>query len=184
MSRIPLAPRLSVVWVVLPVLTILGIALTPAPGWPGAQHHFLELAPTGRLEFSANVLLYVPLGLAIGARAASPAAGGLFGFLLSTATELLQFVVPGRDPSASDIVANSFGALLGSAVCLVPGLRGFLRRPMLRIEAIVRLSSTGPDSIARTWVLVWAVVILSMLNLSAVLLLPAIPAGQQYVVRS
>lgn len=73
-----------------------------------------------------NVLLFVPLGLAVAGAAGagrSPtvrlaAAGGL-GAGLSVAIEGVQLVVPGRATDVDDVIFNALGALVGGAVLLV-----------------------------------------------------------------
>jgi VanZ family protein len=99
---------------------IVGASLAPLPAWEGARQHFFALVPEashqGRLDFEENVLLYLPLGVALMAqriplaRAVAIAAG------LSLCLELSQFFVPGRDPSLSDVLANSIGAASGAAL--------------------------------------------------------------------
>jgi len=61
----------------------------------------------------ANLLLFVPLGIALATlgwppRRAILAAGGL-----SLSIELAQFVIPGRDPSLGDLLFNLAGAAVG-----------------------------------------------------------------------
>lgn len=78
------------------------------------------------LEFSANVLMFVPLGffLAILFWQRWYLAIPLL-CCLSVGVELLQgWLLPGRTPSWSDVLANSLGGLLGA---LIPGLR-YLRQ--------------------------------------------------------
>jgi glycopeptide antibiotics resistance protein len=60
-----------------------------------------------------------------------------YGFVASVAVEMIQLVVlPGRQASFSDVVANTGGALLG-AVAMV-ALRRFLLRRGRRAEAVTR----------------------------------------------
>jgi hypothetical protein len=67
-----------------------------------------------------NVALFLPLGLVAGWRAKSPWKVALAGALFSTAIELLQIAVPGRDPELRDILSNSAGAALGAALVYRP----------------------------------------------------------------
>jgi hypothetical protein len=77
-----------------------------------------------------NVGLFLPLGMAITWRGKSFWRATLAGAVLSTAVELLQTLIPGRDPELRDIVANTIGAALGAALIyrprtwLVPTARG------------------------------------------------------------
>jgi glycopeptide antibiotics resistance protein len=74
------------------------------------------------LEVAANVLVFVPVGIVAYvflprrarwlALAAGPAA--------SVAIELTQLLaLPNRDPSINDVIANSIGATIGVALCLL-----------------------------------------------------------------
>jgi hypothetical protein len=62
----------------------------------------------------ANVGLFVPLGLVLGWNRQRVGFAFLCGLLLSTTIELSQTVIPGRDPSVSDIVFNTLGTGLGA----------------------------------------------------------------------
>lgn len=73
-------------------------------------------------EFTANIVLFVPVGVLI------PLALGrvdnrvlsltiLVGVLLSITIELAQFFIPGRVSSVFDVLANTLGTLVG-VVCV------------------------------------------------------------------
>lgn len=66
------------------------------------------------LDTTLNVLLFMPLGAALRLGGATRRRIALFAFALSTAIEAVQFQIPGREPSARDIAANTAGALLGA----------------------------------------------------------------------
>jgi hypothetical protein len=76
-----------------------------------------------------NVGLFVPFGIAAGWRAKSLWRVVLAGALFSTIIELLQMVIPGRDPELRDIVSNTAGAAIGAMLVyrprawLIPGAR-------------------------------------------------------------
>ena len=64
-----------------------------------------------------NVLLFVPLGLALGMRGRrSPLRAWLGLTLLAGAIEVIQIFLPGRFPTLSDVIANSTGAAIGLAM--------------------------------------------------------------------
>ena len=66
------------------------------------------------LEAAANILLFVPLGAALGLRGLSVGKTVGYGFLLSAAVEGTQWLlIPGRTTSLDDVVLNTFGALVG-----------------------------------------------------------------------
>lgn len=73
------------------------------------------------LEFTGNVLMFLPIGLffllLFGRRRWWLAM--LFGVLLTIGIETTQLFLPGRVTDARDVVANSLGALLGVIVALV-----------------------------------------------------------------
>jgi hypothetical protein len=69
---------------------------------------------------SLNVLLFVPLGIALGSLPSSRRAAGLvvLAFLLPIAIELFQLMLPalGRQCSSADIVDNAMGLTIGLAL--------------------------------------------------------------------
>jgi hypothetical protein len=71
-------------------------------------------------ETSLNVLLFVPLGLALGALPGSPRAAVLIvgAFLLPVAIELFQLAVPalGRGCQSADVIDNTMGLVIGLAL--------------------------------------------------------------------
>jgi glycopeptide antibiotics resistance protein len=74
------------------------------------------------LKSFANVLLFMPLGAALGLYDVSLRSALLASVALSGAIEVAQFVVvPGRTSSVDDVVLNTLGAILG--YLLVSGLR-------------------------------------------------------------
>ena len=65
----------------------------------------------GVLDFVGNLLLYLPLGVALAHRPARRAAAS--GFLTATAIEVLQIWFVGRYPGIFDVVANACGQVIG-----------------------------------------------------------------------
>jgi hypothetical protein len=80
-------------------------------------------------DFINNILLYVPLGIALGATSLLRAS--LCGLCLSTLAESLQIGYVDRIPSPVDIASNTLGAVLG----------------YLAARAILRLTSHDPRSL-------------------------------------
>jgi glycopeptide antibiotics resistance protein len=74
------------------------------------------------IEFSANILLFVPAGLFL-VILAGPRRwwlGPLAGFGASSAIELGQLVfLPDRFATVNDVIANSVGAIIGTALALI-----------------------------------------------------------------
>ncbi|MCL7979147.1 MAG: VanZ family protein [marine benthic group bacterium] len=64
-----------------------------------------------------NVILFVPLGLALGLRGRpAPWRAWLGLTLLAGAIEVVQIFLPGRFPTLSDVIANSTGAAIGLVI--------------------------------------------------------------------
>jgi hypothetical protein len=71
----------------------------------------------GSVDFVLNVLLFAPLGFGLSLAGVRPARAVLAMIAATIAIETLQvFVVPGRDASVGDVIANSTGGTLGYAV--------------------------------------------------------------------
>lgn len=70
----------------------------------------------GWIEVPANVLLFVPLGFLLTLLFRRPWVGAAIAVMLSVAAEGTQILLPGRQPSLRDIVANALGALIGAGV--------------------------------------------------------------------
>ena len=83
-----------------------------------------------RVEFLANIGLFVPVGvfvlLLFGSRLWWVAVLG--GIALTSAIETAQRSIPGRVSDPRDVVANSAGAVIGVVLALVLTLPSSLRR--------------------------------------------------------
>ncbi len=130
----------SLIALVVFCLAVAVITFWPGPPDPNGQHWlrgFLERAHAhglpawitfGKIEFSSNVLMFVPIGL-FGALALPgrrwlivPAA-----LVASAVIELVQAVaLPLRYGTVRDVVSNTLGALLG--FLLATAIIGWLRR--------------------------------------------------------
>lgn len=77
----------------------------------------------GWIEFIANVLMFLPLGFLLALLFRHPWYGVALALALSVAAELAQFVIPSRQPSLRDVLANAAGAALGAALAWVFVLR-------------------------------------------------------------
>ncbi len=77
----------------------------------------------GWIEFVANILMFVPLGLLLTLLFAHPWYGVVLALALSVAAELAQIVIPSRQPSLRDILANVLGAAIGAALAWLLVLR-------------------------------------------------------------
>ena len=98
------------------------------------RHGYLLSVDDSRLEFLANIALFVPVGmfllLLVGTRlwwlalAASLA--------MTTAIEIAQRNIAGRVPDERDLAANGLGAIIGILIALVLTAPAALRRRRLR----------------------------------------------------
>ena len=96
---------------------------------------------SGWLEFVANILMFVPLGLLLTLLFAHPWRGVVLALLLSGGAELAQFVLPSRQPSLRDVLANVAGAAIGAAIAWV-----FVLRRRRRSAAIAKPVAEDPVS--------------------------------------
>ena len=89
------------------------------------------------VEFAANVLMFVPIGLFLlllfGRRLWWLAV--IMGTLLSALIEFAQLYLPGRVSDVRDLTSNSLGALIGVLVALVLTWPAAARRRRLRESA-------------------------------------------------
>jgi hypothetical protein len=121
----------------------------------------LVCGDTGGVDVLLNVLLFIPFAIGLRLTGLRWLLVCLIGGAMSLSVEFLQWaVVPGRDPSLSDVLANTTGTALGAA--LAPSLPAALRPTP---EAARRLMVGG------------AVAVLLLQSIGAVLLRPWIPAG-------
>jgi hypothetical protein len=128
--------------VVLVVGVVLALTLRPEAG-PRSQEFVrcLLCGPHGSADAVANVLLFLPVGVALHAALRSARLAWLLAALLSLGIEALQFLVPGRDPSLGDLAFNSLGAALG--VVLVRHAELLLRPGRRVARRLVLLAATA-----------------------------------------
>lgn len=97
---------------------------------------------TNRMEFLANIALFVPVGvfmlLLFGSRFWWLAVAG--GVALTSAIEIAQRSIPGRVSDPRDVIANSTGAVIGVLIALVLTLPGTLRRRRERRARVDRVA--------------------------------------------
>jgi len=98
------------------LLVIALATLWPMPGELKIQGLCLICGGRGTADLLLNIMLFMPLGVALVLRGSSRVRAALLALALSTTIELLQFYIPGRDPSVSDVLANTCGAVLGALI--------------------------------------------------------------------
>lgn len=109
--------RAGVGFLGLSLTAILCLTLMPVPEWQWETEKRFDLCilcTAGAVpDFLQNILLFLPLGVALAFRRYRLWPAVLVGALFSLAIEITQFIVPGRDPSLQDIGCNTLGAFLG-----------------------------------------------------------------------
>ena len=78
---------------------------------------------SGWIEFAANVLMFVPLGFLLTLLLRHHWYGVVLALVLSAGVELAQIVIPSRQPSLRDVVANVLGPAVGAALAWLIVLR-------------------------------------------------------------
>ncbi len=114
-------------------------------------------------DLLANVVLFAPVGIGIALLGAGLGRAVLAGLVLSTSVEFIQVVLPGRDASLGDVIANSTGAWLGAALMLAAPLWLGARR-----------------EVAHGLVLAWAALLGGLFWMTGWLLAPSLPATVYY----
>jgi len=99
---------------------LLAIAIaTLAPGDPeGTTGGFACVFCGDRAlaDFLINVILYMPLGVGLAMSGVRLSRIVLAGVLLSSSIEAVQVILPGRDASVGDVIANTLGTGLGALI--------------------------------------------------------------------
>ena len=163
-SRFP-ARLLRVTAVVVAVAAILSATTFPATGTGSSGlSRCIVCGERGVADALLNILLFAPLGVALSLNRLRAGPAVLGAFVLSGLIETAQLlVIPGRDPSAGDLVFNSLGAMLGFA--LAASARWWMRPPAARAAALA-------------WG--WSTVVSAILWGTGLLLAPALPRAHYY----
>lgn len=106
------------------------------------RHGYLTSIDDTRMEFLANIALFVPVGmfllLLFGTRLWW--LGVAASFALTCAIELAQRTIPGRVSDERDLIANGLGAIIGVLIALVLTAPAALRRRRLRRRRAITAS--------------------------------------------
>lgn len=108
----------------------------------------------GLADAILNVILFMPLGLLLGARIRSRVVAYVLAIGISTGIEFAQVFIPGRDSSFADIIYNGLGAVLGVGLArawrmwLLPGERGIRRLGLIATVGAVSVL-VGTDYLMR-----------------------------------
>jgi hypothetical protein len=127
-------------------------------------HFCVICGPLGGVDAALNVLLFIPLGAGLALAGVPWRRAALTACLLSIAVETTQLLfIPGRDATLGDVITNTVGAALGTA--LVCTARTWLM-PAPRIAACL--------------VLAWSGIWLTIQVISSFALAPSIPTSRFY----
>lgn len=155
-ARLGKLSRVGAVGLVLMLLLALIITLNPSPVDAGHREtvskvlralHGIGVPETFQyvqLEFTANVVMFVPLGFFFALFVAGRW-GIAFAFppVLSFAIEVTQYaLLPARFADVSDLIANSVGGWIGVGLAAI--IAGMRRATCARVKADVRKPNTRP----------------------------------------
>jgi glycopeptide antibiotics resistance protein len=133
-------------WGLLAYVAVVGVIVLSPVSYSGIVHAIgdwmgealgLNGFGTGWIEFVANILMFVPLGLLLTLVFRHPWWGVVLALVLSAGVEIAQTVIPSRQASLRDVVANVLGAGVGAVLAWLL----VLRRDRTRRRA-VRASET------------------------------------------
>jgi hypothetical protein len=161
----------------LSILTILVATLEPAQIDEYVTNTFCLVCPWNSVDILANVLLFVPLGLALILRGVGGGQRLMISTGLSLAVEVTQIWIPGRDPSLTDVASNTLGAAVGIVVahsCLGSVLRTILL-------AIARMLTRPEPWLASRLALGISVVTTLMFAFTGILLTPSLHRTRYFV---
>jgi len=143
---------------------ILGATLVPFEGVEETPPFLCVLCADGTVADGAlNAALFLPLGAALSIVGWRPLSALALGAGFSLSLETAQFVIPGRDPSLSDVLFDTLGTALGIALARSTSLWW---RPKPRVAEILSIAG--------------ALVMGSVLALTGLLLGPSFPEDTYY----
>ncbi|MFL5542914.1 MAG: VanZ family protein, partial [Longimicrobiaceae bacterium] len=95
---------------------ILGVSLAPASPGDAVPRACIICGFQGTADLVLNLAFYLPLGAALALALRRPWHAVAAALLLSAGVEAAQLLVPGRDPTLGDLLANTLGAAAGAAL--------------------------------------------------------------------
>jgi VanZ family protein len=112
-SRIGGTPA-SVVLAIAVLLVIAAVTLTPSTSYSELPFGCVICGSLGGLDFALNVVLFLPLGMTLYLAWRRPGPVIMATVIVTLSIELAQWrLLPGRDASLGDLVANTLGGALG-----------------------------------------------------------------------
>jgi hypothetical protein len=136
---------------VLALFLVLALTLFPSPGSTVPEARWcLICGQRGAADALLNVILFLPLGMALARCGIARRGAFLTAVVLSASIELVQVTIPGRDASLGDLFFNGLGALAGAwvftraAIWMMPAARRAWRYSLLAVGcALVVFALTG-----------------------------------------
>jgi len=133
---------------------ILGVTLAPLEATDGPPRMLCVLCGDGALADGVlNAALFLPLGAALTVAGWRPRRIIALGALLSCGVETAQLVIPGRDPSLSDVLFNTLGEALG--VALAHSAPAVWRPTPRRADVLSLAGTLGVASVLTLTVFCW-----------------------------
>ncbi len=111
------------------------------------HHHGMpKFVGYAQIEFSSNILLFVPMGVIASVRLKSVWLSVGIGFLASCIIELSQALfLSARVPSVLDVVANTLGAAVGAGIYFLAHRRLAVEPRQSSKESVVELVKTSKE---------------------------------------
>ena len=159
------SPRIAAILSIAALAFIGLMTLLPSGTYEPTPAFCIVCGSLGGVDFTLNVFLFLPLGLALRWLTGRWTTTVVIAALTTLTVETLQWrFIPGRDASLGDLIANTLGAMLGAWIAARGG-------------RVLHAPSAQARAIAATLGVATAFVI----TLTAILLRPIDPIGAQYV---
>lgn len=111
------ARRVGIVIAAVAAAVIAVATLTPGTvaANPGSYDPRCRICgPLTGVDVIGNLLLFIPLGIGLAVAGVARSKVATIGAIASISIELMQIVIPGRDPSIIDVISNTLGAFTGA----------------------------------------------------------------------
>lgn len=93
---------------------------------------------SGWIEFTANIVMFLPLGFLLTVVFRHPWYGAVLAVAITIGVETAQIFIPDRQASLRDVISNSIGALIGTFLA-----RLFVLRPVRKRAHAPKFELTG-----------------------------------------
>jgi glycopeptide antibiotics resistance protein len=130
MRRPSTTQRWSLIGLSIYVIAVLGMLLLPvsyggvvAAAWRWLTADAGARFGAGWIEFTANIILFVPMGFLLTLVFRHPWYGASLAVVLSVVAELAQIVIPNRQATLRDVISNGIGAAVGALLAWLFVLR-------------------------------------------------------------